>query len=130
MANWKIQAIPLGANFIMKEAITVGLDVGLQIWFPYLVFFLTDGKRKILVDCGISENWIVDGKAWGGFPAYGGTEYALKEFEKAKIPIKFLLAGIVISMAYYLGVIYFFSHPDIVRQFKFGTPPGKLSTHG
>lgn len=85
MANWSIRAIALGANFIMKEAITVGLDVGLQIWFPYLAFSLTDGKRKILVDCGISENWIVDGKAWGGFPAYGGTEYALKEFEKAKI---------------------------------------------
>lgn len=34
-------------------------------------------------------------------------------------PIKFLLAGIVISMAYYLSVIYFFSHPQIVRQFKF-----------
>lgn len=45
------------------------------------------------------------------------------------IPVKFLLAGIVISMAYYLSVIYFFSHPEIVRQFKFGTPPGKRSTH-
>jgi N-acyl homoserine lactone hydrolase len=85
MTNWKIQAIPLGANFIMKEAITVGLDVGLQIWFPYLVFYVTDGRRKIMVDGGISENWIVDGKAWGGFPAYGGTEYALKEFEKVKV---------------------------------------------
>jgi N-acyl homoserine lactone hydrolase len=85
MANWKIQAIPLGANFIMKEAITVGLDTGLQIWFPYLVFYVTDEKTQLMVDCGISENWIIDGKAWGGFPAYGGTEVALKQFEKAKI---------------------------------------------
>jgi hypothetical protein len=38
----------------MEEVITVGLDAGLQIWFPYLVFFLTDGKRKILGYCGIS----------------------------------------------------------------------------
>jgi len=53
MANWKITPTPLGANFIMKEVITVGLATGLQIWFPYLVFFLTDGKRKILGDCGI-----------------------------------------------------------------------------
>ncbi|HAJ56916.1 MAG TPA: hypothetical protein DCL35_04000 [Candidatus Omnitrophica bacterium] len=37
----------------------------------------------------------------------------------AKIPMKFLLAGIVITFAYYLSVIYFFSHPDIVRQFKY-----------
>ncbi len=88
MANWKIQAIPLGANFIMKDAITVGLDAGLQIWFPYLIFLISDGKTKILVDCGISENWIIDGKAWGGFPAYGGTEYALKEFEKVELDPK------------------------------------------
>ncbi len=37
----------------------------------------------------------------------------------AKIPMQFLIAGIVISSAYYLSVIYFFSHPDIVRQFKY-----------
>jgi len=53
----------------------------------------------------------------------------LAEEVMSTIPFKFLLAGIVISMAYYLSVIYFFSHPDIVRQFKFGTPPGKRSTH-
>ncbi|MBI5872743.1 MAG: hypothetical protein HZB36_01185 [Candidatus Omnitrophica bacterium] len=36
-----------------------------------------------------------------------------------KIPMYFLIAGIVISFAYYLSVIYFFSHPNIVRQFKY-----------
>jgi len=87
VGNWRIQAIPLGANFIMKEALTVGLDTGLQIWFPYLVFLLSNGKTKILVDCGISEDWIVDGKAWGGFPARGGTEYALKEFARAEVDL-------------------------------------------
>ncbi len=43
----------------------------------------------------------------------------LAEEVMSKIPIKFLVAGIVISMSYYLGVIYFFSHPNIVRQFKY-----------
>lgn len=42
----------------------------------------------ILVDFGISQNWTVDGKAGGGFPAWGGTQWALREFEKAKISIK------------------------------------------
>jgi hypothetical protein len=37
----------------------------------------------------------------------------------SKIPVAFLSAGIVISFSYYLGVIYFFSHPNIVRQFRF-----------
>ena len=44
---------------------------------------------------------------------------SLAEEVMSMIPIKFLLAGIVISMAYYLSVIYFFSHPQIVRQFKY-----------
>jgi hypothetical protein len=43
----------------------------------------------------------------------------LAEEVMSKIPVKFLVAGIVITMSYYLGVIYFFSHPDIVRQFRF-----------
>jgi hypothetical protein len=37
----------------------------------------------------------------------------------SKVPLGFLFAGIAISFSYYLGVIYFFSHPDIVRQFKY-----------
>lgn len=37
----------------------------------------------------------------------------------SEIPVKFLAGGIVIAFSYYLSVIYFFSHPDIVRQFRF-----------
>ncbi|HQP91280.1 MAG TPA: hypothetical protein PLU24_01235, partial [Candidatus Omnitrophota bacterium] len=36
-----------------------------------------------------------------------------------KIPIGFLLAGMAITFSYYFSVIYFFSHPNIVRQFKY-----------
>lgn len=43
----------------------------------------------------------------------------LAEEVMSMIPIKFLMAGIFISMSYYLSVIYFFSHPMIVRQFKY-----------
>lgn len=43
----------------------------------------------------------------------------LAEEVMAKVSVGFLVAGILISFSYYLGVIYFFSHPDIVRQFKF-----------
>ncbi len=37
----------------------------------------------------------------------------------SKIPIGFLAGGVAISFAYYLSVIYFFSHPNVVKQFRF-----------
>ena len=44
---------------------------------------------------------------------------SLAEEVLSKFPIAFLIFGIVISFSYYLSVIYFFSHPSIVRQFKY-----------
>ena len=49
----------------------------------------------------------------------------LAEEMMSSLPLSPLLAGIAISFLYYFSVIYFFSHPDIVRQFKYGTLPGK-----
>lgn len=43
------------------------------------------------------------------------------------LPLRFLVVGIVVSFSYYLSVIYFFSHRDIERQFKYGTLPQKPS---
>ncbi len=37
----------------------------------------------------------------------------------SKIPLGFLLIGIAISFFYYFVIIYFFSHPNVVRQFKY-----------
>ncbi len=39
------------------------------------------------------------------------------------VPVAFLIGGIVLSLSYYLGLIYFFSHPNVVRQFRYGVPP-------
>ena len=36
---------------------------------PYLAFLLQSEGQIILIDTGISEKFIVDGKAWGGLPA-------------------------------------------------------------
>lgn len=36
-----------------------------------------------------------------------------------RIPVRPLVIGALVSFSYYFGVIYFFSHPDIVRQFRF-----------
>lgn len=35
-----------------------------------------------MVDCGISEKFIVDGKAWGGFRAEGGHQYVEQALKK------------------------------------------------
>lgn len=37
----------------------------------------------------------------------------------SKIPMGFLAGGILISFSYYLSVIYYFSHPNVVKQFRF-----------
>ena len=82
MANWKIKVLDYGFITIPKDLLTVGVDVGLIIDLPYMGFLLTDGERKVLVDCGINDRFIVDGKAWGSFPATGGVQYVLNALEK------------------------------------------------
>lgn len=49
---------------------------------PYLGFLLQKEGQNIIVDTGISEKFIVDGKAWRGLPAEGGSSYLRKALEK------------------------------------------------
>jgi len=49
---------------------------------PYLGFLLQRDGHNILVDTGISEKFIVDGKAWSGLPAEGGKSYVQKALSK------------------------------------------------
>lgn len=78
MRHWKITVLYYGKIVIPKGAATPGLDPMLMLESPYLGFFLTDGKRSILVDSGIDDRFIVDGKAWGGFAAEGGRGFVEK----------------------------------------------------
>ena len=82
MAAWRINVLDYGFIEVPKEALTIGVDVGKIIKVPYLGFLLSDGQRKVLVDCGINERFIVNGKAWGNFPASGGTNFVLEALEK------------------------------------------------
>jgi vacuolar-type H+-ATPase subunit I/STV1 len=43
----------------------------------------------------------------------------LAEQTLARVPVVPLLMGCLISFSYYFAVIVFFSHPNVVRQFKF-----------
>lgn len=70
-----------------KNMLTTGIDENILIKIPYLGYYLTDGIHKVLVDNGINEKYIVDGKAWAGRPAEGGEDYVLNEFERIGVEI-------------------------------------------
>ena len=85
MPKWKIYPLVLGWIDCPKNMITTGLDENIIIKLPYLGYYLTNGKNKVLVDNGINEKYIVDGKAWAGRPAAGGESFVLKVLEKLNI---------------------------------------------
>ncbi len=85
MEIWDVKVLYYGKINVPKSALTPGFDSGLVIDWPYLGFLLQNGDRNILVDSGISENFIVDGRAWGGWPAVGGQSYVEKALADAGI---------------------------------------------
>ena len=82
MNNWKIKSLYYGKITLPKSAIDGGIDTDLILDFPYTGYLLQNGLQNILVDTGIHEDNIVDGKAWGGYPAEGGSKYVLEALEK------------------------------------------------
>ena len=64
---------PFGAPAVEKD---------FSISAPYLGFLLQRPGRNIMVDTGISEKFIVDGKAWSGLPAEGGKSHVIEALEK------------------------------------------------
>lgn len=83
--SFEIYTLNYGSIECPKNMLTVGLDADIIIDFPYLGYYLTDGKSKILVDTGINSKYIVDGKAWAGRPAKGGEDFILRELERVGV---------------------------------------------
>lgn len=81
MKNWKIHVLNLGNLIWDKGWSTDGCDLNLQIPVPFLAFLLDNGSKKILVDCGIHEKYIKDGKGYAGLKTEGGSQYILKALE-------------------------------------------------
>jgi N-acyl homoserine lactone hydrolase len=82
---WKLKALFCGKITVPKSALTPGMDLDIVFDGPYLAFLLQGVGRNVLVDTGISEKFIVDGKAWGGLPAEGGADYLLASLDKAEV---------------------------------------------
>jgi N-acyl homoserine lactone hydrolase len=86
MTNWDIKVLYYGDLTLPKALATPNLDPDLSIVSPYLGFLLQNGRHNVLVDTGIADHYIVDGKAaWGGFPAKGGRSYVEQALAKAGV---------------------------------------------
>lgn len=85
MNAWEIKVLFYGKTTMPKSALTPPLDPALVIDIPYLGFLLQKGKQNIVVDTGISDSFIIDGKAWGGWPADAGRAYFEKAFANAGV---------------------------------------------
>ena len=82
MSNWTIYALYYGQIECPKAVGTAGIDTDLKIALPYMGFLLENESRRILVDTGVHERFIVNGRAWGGYPAKAGSNYVINSLQK------------------------------------------------
>lgn len=80
--KWRAKTLNCGIHVNAKGALTAGFDPNLYMKLPYLAFLLQDGKTNILIDNGINERFLIDGKAWGGCPADAGSKDLLGSLAK------------------------------------------------
>ncbi len=86
MTKWEIKVLYLGKITAKLSLIWPNgmppLQTDPELSAPYLGFLLQSQGRNILVDSGISENFIIDGMAWGLLPAEGGSSFIKSALEK------------------------------------------------
>lgn len=79
MNEWEIKVLYLGkisaSLSLVWPPMNPPLENDFELSAPYLGFLLKGNNRVILVDTGINEKFIVDGKAWGMLPAEGGAAF-------------------------------------------------------
>ena len=74
--NWKITCLHYGTLSCYKSLFDGGLDQA-RYPFVYSGYLLQKDNRNILVDTGVHQDNIIDGKAWANSPAEGGNQYVL-----------------------------------------------------
>jgi len=79
--NWKLTTIDCGWHIGNKKNLTPGWD-DMAVKLPYMAFLLQDGVQNVLVDNGINERFLIDGKAWGGAPADCGEKDLVNSLAK------------------------------------------------
>ena len=81
VGKWKVTTIDCGWHIGNKVNLTPGKDDA-PVKLPYLAFLLQDGEKNILIDNGINERFLIDGKAWGGCPADCGEKDVVNSLAK------------------------------------------------
>lgn len=81
--NWKITCLHYGTLSCYKSLFDGGLD---QTRYPFVYsgYLLQKDGRNILVDTGVHQDNIVDGKAWADSPAEGGNQFVLDAAERRR----------------------------------------------
>ncbi|MHB1315516.1 MAG: N-acyl homoserine lactonase family protein [Christensenellales bacterium] len=74
IGKWRAKIILCGTHINTKGVLTAGFDQQIYLRLPYLAFLLQDGETNILIDNGMNERFLIDGKAWGGCPANAGSQ--------------------------------------------------------
>ena len=77
---WKLKILYYGKMDVPVEYLYEGLSGPVET--PYCGFLLSDGRDNILVDTGVSEDYFIDGKAFGGFPAEGGSSFVSEALDR------------------------------------------------
>lgn len=72
--KWRAKTLSCGTHVNTKGNLTAGFDKELYLKLPYMAYLLQDGTQNILIDNGINERFLIDGKAWGGCPADAGSK--------------------------------------------------------
>jgi N-acyl homoserine lactone hydrolase len=80
--SWTIKVLVYGTIESNTSKLCSGFYSGLKGYSPYLGFLLQKDGQNVLVDTGIHERFIVDGKAWGGNKAEGGCGHVLDALKK------------------------------------------------
>jgi len=92
MKTWDVKVLYLGRITaplsIVWPAGMPPLPNDIPLSAPYLGFLLQCDGRNILVDTGINDKFIVDGKAWGALPAEGGASFMEKALEQVNLKAK------------------------------------------
>ncbi|WP_066452830.1 N-acyl homoserine lactonase family protein [Anaerotruncus rubiinfantis] len=80
--KWKAKVLFCGDHSTYKANLTIEHDPDLYIKLPYLAFLLTDGEMNVLIDNGMNDRFIIDGKAWANCPCNSGAQYFLDSLAK------------------------------------------------
>jgi N-acyl homoserine lactone hydrolase len=55
---------------------------------PYIGFLLRSADEMILLDNGVNDRFLIDGKAWGGFPAETGGRFVKEALKKEGVGVE------------------------------------------